>query len=127
MIDYQTFCQIRQLRDEAQLTITQIADQLGLHWQTASTWAKRARYERRKSVPARRRVSKLDAFKPAIQRLLATHAYSAAQLFARLREQGYTGCYTILKTYVRSVRPPRVFFSPCTMSASSGSNPSPTM
>jgi transposase len=107
VIDYQTFCQIRQLRDEAQLTITQIADQLGLHWQTASTWAKRARYERRKSVPARRRVSKLDAFKPAIQRLLATHAYSAAQLFARLREQGYTGCYTILKTYLRSVRPPR--------------------
>lgn len=107
MIDYQTFCQIRQLRDEAQLTITQIADQLGLHWQTASTWAKRPRYERRKSAAARRRASKLDAFKPAIQRLLTTHAYSAAQLFARLREQGYDGRYTILKTYVRSVRPPR--------------------
>lgn len=107
MIDYQTFCQIRQLRDEAHLTITQIADQLGLHWQTASTWVKRPRYERRKSAAARRRVSKLDAFKPAIQRLLATHAYSAAQLFARLREQGYDGRYTILKTYVRSVRPPR--------------------
>jgi transposase len=107
MIDYQTFCQIRQLRDEAQLTITQIAGQLGLHWQTASLWAKRPRYERRKSAPARRRASKLDAFKPAIQRLLATHAYSGAQLFARLREQGYDGRYTILKTYVRSVRPPR--------------------
>ena len=107
MIDYQSFCQIRQLRDEAQLTITQIADQLGLHWQTASKWAKRPRYERRKSVPARCRASKLDAFKPAIQRLLTTHAYSAAQLLARLREQGYDGSYTILKTYVRSVRPPR--------------------
>jgi transposase len=107
MIDYQTFCQIRQLRDEAQLTITQIADQLGLHWQTASTWAKRPRYERRKAAAARRRASKLDAFKPAIQRLLTTHAYSAAQLFTRLREQGYDGRYTILKTYVRQVRPPR--------------------
>jgi transposase len=107
MIDYQTFCQIRQLRDQAQLTITQIADRLGLHWQTASVWATRPRYERRKSVPARRRASKLDAFKPAIQRLLATHPYSATQLFTRLREQGYAGRYSILKTYVRSVRPTR--------------------
>jgi transposase len=107
MIDYQSFCQIRQLRDEAHLTITQIAAQLGLHRQTVAMWAKRARYEQRQAVPARRRVSKLEPFKPAIQRLLATHAFSAAQLFARLREQGYDGCYTILKTYVRTVRPPR--------------------
>ena len=107
MIDYQTFCQLRHLRDEEQLTITQIARQLGLHWQTVATWEKRARYERRQSAPATRRASKLDAFKPAIQRLLATHAYSVAQLFTRLAGQGYTGRYSILKTYVRSVRPPR--------------------
>ena len=107
MIDYQTFCQIRHLRDEAHLNITQIARQLGLHRQTVSQWEKRPRYECRQSVPARRRGSKLDAFKPAIQRLLATHAYSAAQLFTRLGEQGYTGRYSILKAYVRSVRPPR--------------------
>jgi transposase len=107
MIDYQTFCQIRHLRDEQHLNVTQIAHQLGLHWQTASKWEKRPRYERRQSAPARRRASKLDAFKPAIQRLLATHDYSARQLFARLQEQGYAGRYTILKTYVRQVRPPR--------------------
>jgi len=107
MIDYQTFCQIRQLRDEAHLSVTQIAAQLGLHWQTVSKWAKRPRYERRQSVPARRRESKLDAFKPAIQRLLGAHAYSATQLFARLRAQGYEGRYSILKTYVRQIRPPR--------------------
>jgi transposase/DUF971 family protein len=107
MIDYQTFCQIRHLRDEQHLTITQIARQLGLHWQTVDQWGKRPRYERRQSTPAQRRASKLDAFKPAIQRLLATHAYSATQLFTRLQEQGYAGRYTILKTYVRQVRPPR--------------------
>jgi transposase len=107
MIDYQTFCQIRHLSDEAHLTITQIARQLGLHWQTVAKWEKCPRYERRSSPPVQRRASKLDAFKPAIQRLLALHAYSAAQLFARLQEQGYTGRYTILKTYVRQVRPPR--------------------
>jgi transposase len=107
MIDYQAFCQIRHLRDAEHLTITQIARQLGLHWQTVCKWAKRPRYERRPATPAQRRASKLDAFKPAIQRFLATHAYSAAQLFTRLQEQGYTGRYSILKTYVRQVRPPR--------------------
>ena len=107
MIDYQTFCQIRQLRDEQQLTITQIAHQLGLHWQTVDKWEKCSRYERRQSSPAQRRASKLEAFKPAIQRLLATHPYSAAQLFTRLQAQGYDGRITILKTYVRQVRPPR--------------------
>ena len=107
MIDYQIFCQIRQLRDAEHLTITQIARQLGLHRQTVSLWEKRPRYECRQSAPARRRGSKLEAFKPAIQRLLATHAYSAAQLLARLRAQGYAGGYSILKTYVRAVRPPR--------------------
>lgn len=107
MIDYPTYCQLRHLRDQAHLTIAQIARQLGLHWQTVAKWEKCPRYERRSAAPATRRASKLDAFKPAIQRLLATHPYSAAQLFDRLREQGYDGRYTILKTYVRQVRPPR--------------------
>lgn len=52
-------------------------------------------------------MSKLEAFKPAIQRLLASHPYTAAQLFTRLAADGYTGRYSILKTYVRSVRPPQ--------------------
>lgn len=107
MIDYQTFCQIRQLRDAAHLTIAQIARQLGLHWQTVAAWEKRPRYKGRQPAPARRRASKLDAFKPAIQQLLAAHDYSATQLFTRLQEQGYQGRYSILKVYVRQVRPPR--------------------
>jgi transposase len=109
MIDYQTFCQIRHLRDEAHLTIAQIARQLNLHRQTVSQWEKRPRYEpRQPAAPARRRASKLEAFKPQIQRWLASYAYSATQLFSRLQEQGYAGRYSILKDYVRQVRPPRV-------------------
>lgn len=106
MIDYHTFCQIRQLRDTEHLTITQIAHQLDLHWQTVAHWEKCPRYERRTVAAATRRVSKLEAFKPTIQRLLAAHAYSAAQLFTRVAAEGYTGRYSILKTYVRSIRPP---------------------
>lgn len=107
MIDYQTYCQLRHLRDEERLTIAQIARRLGVHRQTAAKWEKRPRYEARSAAPASRRPSKLDAFKPAVQRLLGAHPYSAAQLFTRLREQGYDGGHTILKTYVRQIRPPR--------------------
>jgi len=108
VIDYQAFCQIRHLRDEAHLTITQIARQLGLHRQTVTKWEKRPRFLQRQPGPQLRRASKLDPFKPAIQRFLATHDYSAQQLYSRLKEQGYMGQYTILKTYVRQIRPPRV-------------------
>lgn len=54
------------------------------------------------------RQSLLDAHKPTIRRLLDHHPYSAVQLFARLRaDEGYTGGLSILKDYVRLVRPVR--------------------
>ncbi len=105
MIDYHTFQQIRHLRDRERLTIAQIAASLGVHWQTVSKWEKRPRYERQKPALASRRASKLDAFKPTIVRLLHSHAFTAAQLLPRLREQGYDGGYSILKDFVRVVRP----------------------
>ena len=106
MIDYHSFQQIRQLRDVEQLTIAQIAAALGLHWQTVSKWEKRPRYERRKAAAAAaRRPSKLDAFKGPIVRWLERHPFTAAQLLVRLKEQGYTGSYSILKSFVATVRP----------------------
>ena len=48
----------------------------------------------------------MDAFKGAILRLLAQHAYSSRQVLQRLREENYTGGYSILKEYIRQVRPP---------------------
>jgi transposase len=91
MIDYHAFQQIHHLRDQDQLTLAQIARALGLHWQTVSKWAQRPRYERRAAPPQTRRPSKLDPFKGTIARLLATHPYTAAQLWSRLREEGYGG------------------------------------
>ena len=105
MIDFHSFQQIRRLRDHDGLTITQIAGELGLHWQTVSKWEKRPRYERRQPAASLVRPSKLAAFKGAIVRSLARHPYSAAQLLTRLKEQGYTGSYSILKRFVRTVRP----------------------
>ena len=106
MIDYQTFCQIRQMRDQDKLGVGQIARALSLERATVRKWIGRPRYERRKSA-AKPRGSKLDTYKGIIVRLLNTYPYSGTQLFNRLREQGYKGGYSILKVYVRAVRPPR--------------------
>ena len=40
-------------------------------------------------------------------RLLESHPFTAAQLLIRLKAEGYTGSYTILKRFVREVRPRR--------------------
>lgn len=104
MIAYQTFCQLRQAWDEKHLTMAQIARALGLHPQTVKKWVQRERYEQRR---APRRASKLDEHKPAITRWLAQHPFTATQVWQRLREEGYRGGCSIVRTYVRTVRPPR--------------------
>jgi transposase len=102
MIDYQTFHQIRQLRDEEHLSAAQIAQSLSLDERTVSKWIDVKKYEPRKTSP---RQSKLDPFKSTIVRLLAQHPYTAVQLLQRLKEGGYAGGYTILKDFVQHVRP----------------------
>ncbi|MGH7943623.1 MAG: hypothetical protein ACREH8_15940 [Opitutaceae bacterium] len=104
MIDYQSFCQLRQAWDEKHLTMAQIARALNLHPQTVNKWVQRPRYEQRR---APRRPSKLDAHKPAITRWLAQHPFTAMQIWQRLREQGHQGGCSIVRAYVRTVRPPR--------------------
>ena len=91
MIDFHTFQQIRQLHDQEGLHGEQIAQRLNLHRQTVNKWIKRLRYEKRSSSSQTKRPSKLDAFKGTIVRLLASHPYTAAQLFARLKADGYAG------------------------------------
>ncbi len=103
MIDYHTYSQIHALHRQQGLNVAQIANELGLHPETVSNWLRRPTYEQRKAAP---RPSKLDAFKPGIVRMLERHPYTAAQVLARLREDGYEGGYTILKSYVAKVRPP---------------------
>ena len=104
MIDYETFAKIHDCHDRQGLTIVQTARVLGLHPQTVATWLARSRFEPRRSRP---RGSILDPFKPRITRLLDTHPYSAQQIFQRLREEGYGGGMTILRDYVRRIRPPK--------------------
>jgi len=103
MIDYELFCRIKQRQAEG-LKAAQIAAALGLDERTTRKWMAVAQYHPRRSV---RRASKLDAFRDRIRAWLEQHPFTAVQIFQKLRQEGYHGGVTIVKDYVRRVRPPR--------------------
>ena len=88
----------------AGLNASQIAQTLTLDPRTVTYWLAQEHFRPRKPRP---RHSKLDPFKPAIVQMLERYPYSAAQVFQRLREHGFAGGYSLVKTYVRTVRPRR--------------------
>ncbi len=104
MIDYALFSKIRHLNQHDGLTAQQIARELALDVRTVKKWLDEPQFKSRKSSP---RASKLDPFKRDIVRLLQAHPYTAIQILQRIREQGFDGRYTIVKEYVRKVRPPK--------------------
>ena len=101
MIDYETFCKIRDHREQRGLKSEQIARALGLDRRTVAKWLLEPRFRPRLSTP---RASKLDPYKSQIRQWLEAHPYSAQQVFQRLREDSFEGGYTIVKDYVRTVR-----------------------
>lgn len=101
MIDYETWCRIRDALERQRLNYAQAAKALGLHPQTVAAWANRP-WRRREQPP---RASLLDPFKSRIVGWLDAHPYSAVQIAQRLRECGYTGGITIVRDYVRRIRP----------------------
>lgn len=105
MIDYETWCQIRDHRGRQQLTVTQTAQALGLDPRTVAYWSD-AEYRPRAHTAARR-ASKLDPFKGQIVRWLDSHPYSAQQILQRLRELGFDGRRSIVQDYVARIRPRR--------------------
>jgi hypothetical protein len=108
MIDYQTFEQIRLYADQQGLKVAQIARLLNLDERTVAHWIGQKTYHPSKRA---KRASKLDPFKGQIVRLLESYPYSAQQILQRIRAEGYDGGYSILKNFVRAVRPvPRPAF-----------------
>jgi transposase len=87
---------------EKKLTPRQIARELKLNLKTVRQWVKRDGFQ---TARPPRRTSKRDAFKGEIIRLLERHAYSAQQIYQQIQEHGFGGRYTIVKSFVRQVRP----------------------
>ena len=103
MISYELYCQIQLYHKERGLSFAQIGRELNLDEETVAKWARAKNYTQRSSNTQRK--SKLDPYKVIIQRWLERHSYTATQIFQRLRaEEGYTGGFTILTDYVRTVR-----------------------
>jgi len=104
MINYETFMRIKSLQRLHGLSAAQIAGKLGLDGRTVEKWLHQDHYRQRRPV---HKASKLDPYKEMIKGWLELYPYSAKQVFQRLVEEGFTGGYTIVKDYVRLVRPPR--------------------
>lgn len=104
MIDYETFLKMK-TEHENGLTCPQIAGKLALDERTVHKWLEKSRYCQRKSSL---KSSKLDPFKDYILRRLEEYPFSATQIFQKLQEMEFTGGFTIVKDYVRKIRPKRV-------------------
>jgi len=101
MIDYLTYCQIRSLHQDQKLTGGQIARQLKLDRKTVRYWLRHPYHERKRP----QRASKLDPYKPQIKAWLEQHDYTAQQIFQKLQALDAPVHYTIVREYVRLVRP----------------------
>lgn len=101
MIDYPTYCQIRSLYEQSQLSVRQISRRLKLNKKTVRKWLAQEFVQPKRP----QRASKLDPYKERIKSWVAQNDLSAQQVFQRLQEQGFTGRYTIVGAYVRLVRP----------------------
>lgn len=101
MIDYATWCAIRD-GAEKHLTPAQLADTLSLDIKTVRHWIGRP-YAPRQTA---RRASKLDPFKGRIVGWLDAHPLTTQQVFQRLCDAGFGGGISIVKDYVRAIRPP---------------------
>ena len=101
MIDYATYCRIRSLHQEEKLRVGQIATQLQLDQKTVRHWLRHDYHQ----APRPNRTSRLDPYKPRIKAWLEAHDLSAQQILQRLREEGLQIGYTVVREYVRRVRP----------------------
>lgn len=102
MIDYETYVRIKNYYEQEGLNYSQIAQCMALDHRTVAKWANEKHYQPRKSP---QRASKLDPYKNDIVRMLEKHPFSAMQILIRISQDGYDGGYSILKEYVRKVRP----------------------
>jgi transposase len=104
MIDYELYAKIRHYHEHKGLSPAQIGQELELDPRTVAKWLEEKRYRQRTFA---NRSGKLDPYKDAIVRMLEDHPYTAVQILNRIKNEGYAGGYSILKDYVRKVRPKR--------------------
>jgi len=102
MIDYAIWCEIRRL-SESGLSVPKIAQSLSLNPKTVQKWVNQKFTIRKASG----QVSKLDAYKAQILRMLDQEPYTGEQILREIRKAGYPGGRSILQEYLMRIRPPK--------------------
>lgn len=103
-MDFHTFSRIKHLQNEDKLNANQISKELKIDFKTAQRWMKRDRFIKRKPVS---KPTILEPYKNTVKGLLERHEYTAVQVYQKLRDEGYTGSYSMLSHYIALVRPPK--------------------
>ncbi len=104
MIDYETYSRIKHLHLQKGLTAMQISRELALDERTVKLWIAAKQFSPRKSVI---RPSLLDPYKDTVVKMIESYQYTAQQVYQRIQEEGYAGGYTVVKKFVRKIRPNR--------------------
>ncbi len=103
MFTVEEFLVIRDLHHQG-LNISQISRETGYHRNTVRKYLA----AQTMPIPASRRPrpSKLDPYKEYIQQRIRDYPLSAARIYREIQEMGFRGKCTIVKDYIREIRPP---------------------
>ncbi len=103
-MDSYTFYEIKRLHEEEKFSAYKIAKELGIDYKTVQRWINRPKFVKRSGG---KKPTVLERFKKEIQICLDRYDYSSVQLFNRIKEAGYTGSISTVRSYVAKVRPVR--------------------
>jgi len=103
MIRKETFAVIKALEKQG-VYQKDIAAEIGVHPKTVSRALKRGSEPVRKR---KKRGSKLDPYKPKIDKLLKEGVWNAVVIWREIQADGYDGKLTILREYIKPKRPMR--------------------
>jgi transposase len=102
MLKWEEFLMLRELHEQG-LSISEIAKETGYNRRTVR------KYINSDTPPvAKKRLpkpSKLDDYKDYIAQRLNSYPLTASRIYREIQEMGFTGKYTIVKDFVRKVRP----------------------
>lgn len=100
MLRKEDFAVIKSL-DQRGVYLKDIAAELGVHPRTVSRALKRKGAPKPKRQPAG---SKLEPYKPKIDRLLSEGVWNANVILREIQADGYAGGYTVLRQYIQPKR-----------------------